>query len=325
MAAYRSIPQRVRSRITECSSDTVHIGNVRAYTPAEIASGALAHLNIGWAESGPTFESQILPAATRGRWSKWNREGKVVVRRDLPKVWKSWGWESPNFGDWSKGSHSVSFTREVYERELRYGQGIPLNIEVHGNDDGTFMVGVKADVVFDRTGLNEQILLLACSLIRENTNGHAEVISTDLTTEQWLQDQRVHWEFLPPGSGTFAGVASRFQVRTDDPRYQELKERFEIVQSMGTPAIIAGNSGFSRYVGFMFRDDLVVLENLAYGNAIYVLYADWQAVSRRSRIDLLADSAANYDRIVHAGRWKEALRMILMLHGQDPSSTPTAA
>lgn len=55
----------------------------------------------------------------------------------------------------------------------------------------------------------------------------------------------------------------------------------------------------------MLEDDLVVFENIEYGNAIYILYDDWDEISKLSRIDLLSGRAgSNFDRIIHSGNWK---------------------
>jgi hypothetical protein len=41
-----------------------------------------------------------------------------------------------------------------------------------------------------------------------------------------------------------------------------------------------------------------------YGNALYVLYADWQDVSKRSRLQLLRGTTENFDRVVHTEGWE---------------------
>lgn len=61
------------------------------------------------------------------------------------------------------------------------------------------------------------------------------------------------------------------------------------------------------YVGAMFADDLVVFENVRYGNALYVLYGNWDTTSRRSRIDLLKTRDGKFDRIVHSHGWQSQL------------------
>ena len=76
-------------------------------------------------------------------------------------------------------------------------------------------------------------------------------------------------------------------------------------------AFIAGTDGFLRYFGAKFGDDLVAFENARYGNALYVMYEDWEAISRRSRIDLLAGPPEGFQRVEHRKGWKDILRAIV--------------
>jgi len=51
-----------------------------------------------------------------------------------------------------------------------------------------------------------------------------------------------------------------------------------------------------------------VFENVRYGNALYVLYENWEDVSQRSRIDLLKGTSADYERIPHMDGWEQQFR-----------------
>ena len=44
--------------------------------------------------------------------------------------------------------------------------------------------------------------------------------------------------------------------------------------------IVLGMSGNTRYLGAKYAEDLVVFENLEYGNAIYILYENWKILSK---------------------------------------------
>ena len=49
-----------------------------------------------------------------------------------------------------------------------------------------------------------------------------------------------------------------------------------------------------------------------YGNAIYVMFEDWEELSKRSRLELLRDrNGAAFERIVHRPGWKDALTTIV--------------
>jgi hypothetical protein len=71
----------------------------------------------------------------------------------------------------------------------------------------------------------------------------------------------------------------------------------------------------SRYVGAQFADDLVVFENVNYGNALWVLFENWSETSKRSRIDLLRLRDVRYERIVHSEGWQD--RLIKFIRGEE--------
>jgi hypothetical protein len=314
MSGYRKIPDFVREQIAACASDRFYVGRTKSFSLSELKEGALAHLGIVVTDGAILCEQSILPEPENDRWSRWNVEGRWVRRTDLPKTSKSWGWDSPNFGDWGKGSHHVSFTREVYQRQLRFGHQLSLLLDRKSSDNQTVVIGVRVDRVFDRTlDLHEDDLLMACSLLRENF-GSISILPTDLTATDWLANQRVIWEILPVGEGqtrTFDDVVRRLHQDPSAPRLKNMQQRYDNVFGMNPAAIVVGSGEFTRYFGFKFRDDLVALENLDYGNALYLMYENWSALSQRSRLDLLTDTDANFDRIVHRVGWEIRLRNLL--------------
>lgn len=318
MPGYLKVPDFVRDLISRCDSDTFYVGRARIYSTADLAGGALRHLSVAWDGTSVTHDPSIVPPVGNGRWSKYNVDGRPCVRKDLSKVEKTiGGWQTPNFGDWSKGSHTHYSTRKVYPRETWYAQRLPIVIDIQDPVDDQVSIGFRVDRVFDRSDLNERDLRLACSLLRENINSHVSVIPTTLSVVDWLADQRVTWEILPRGEATFEKIVARLRANPSSHRVREMQDRYQAVDSMHPGAVVVGEGEFSRYFGFKFRDDLVVLENLDYGNALYVMYEDWTVLSRRTRVDLLADANANYDRIVHRSGWDDRLKALLILKGHD--------
>jgi len=324
MSGYRKVPNAIREQITACNAEQFYVGRTRSFTMSEIAAGVLGELGITSVDGELRHEESILLGPENGRWSKWNLEGRRVCRKDLPKVEKSWGWDSPNFGDWNRGSHPVSFTKEVYQWQIRFGRRLALLIDSQQSDDETVVVGIRVDRVFDRSDIEEDDLLMACSLVRENF-GSASILPSDVTAGDWLARQRVQWELLPIGQGTprpFDEVAGHLNADPGTPRMRNMRQRYDTVLNMNPGAVVVGSGEFTRYFGFKFRDDLVALENLDYGNALYVMYEDWPTLSQRSRLDLLSDPDANFDRVVHQAGWAERLANLLVLHGHNPRVGP---
>ena len=67
------------------------------------------------------------------------------------------------------------------------------------------------------------------------------------------------------------------------PRQGIVAARLKLFAKLPVEKLIKGTNSFSSYIGALYADDLVVFENMNYGNALYVLYDDWQDVSKRSR------------------------------------------
>jgi hypothetical protein len=264
-----------------------------------------------------TAHSPWLPPASSGRFSKWNHIGRTIARRDLPKISKDFGWEAPNFGDSSKGTHWVSQTRMVYVRERIYGLGVPIVVEASQEDQDAALAAFAVDMVFDKsTGYQERDLLFALSLLRENV-GSVGILEAERSLSDWLSEQALSWEFLPEGTleETLDRAIRKVGVKPDSPKAHTIAERLTAVKAMQPKHVLVGSSGFQRYLGFQFRQDLVVFENVTYGNAVYVMYADWETLSQKSRIELFNDASARFDRVVHSEGWQRRLENVLRTAG----------
>ena len=76
-----------------------------------------------------------------------------------------------------------------------------------------------------------------------------------------------------------------------------------------------GISGLQRYFGAIIEDDLVVFENTRYGNAIYIMYNNWQELSTLSRIELMSGKyGSDFDRVVHTSKWEDKVKKLISEH-----------
>jgi hypothetical protein len=96
---------------------------------------------------------------------------------------------------------------------------------------------------------------------------------------------------------------------TEETR-RTLEQRLNVMGRFQPTAFIAGTNGFLRYFGAQFGDNLVAFENLTYGNALYLMYENWEQLSRRSRIDLLKGPRDGFDRIEHRDGWEQRLEAV---------------
>jgi len=49
----------------------------------------------------------------------------------------------------------------------------------------------------------------------------------------------------------------------------------------------------------------VVFENVEYGNAAYAMFEQWETLSQRTRLELLAGPAEGFIRVVHRPGWQD--------------------
>jgi len=249
-----------------------------------------------------------LPPASTGRWSKWNVSGREIVRRDLPKVYRSWTTEAPNFN--GNGTHSITHFREVFRKQRLYGQQIEAAVtrrdEPRDSLVGTVLLTLQAP--YDEEA--ERAYLYAASLAR-TWFGSATAYSLDETGIPQIPDQSVSWDFLPDGTVEEMrdAVVAKFGGSAAPQEIDIMIDRLEKVQSLNPEKRLVGTSGLQRYIGYMFGDDFVAFENPRVGNALYLMYGDWESLSQLSRSQLLASREGGFDRIIHTTRWFERLRL----------------
>lgn len=280
----------------------------------KIRSGVFSHLEISWPDDGLVYPSKILPPVEIGRYSKKNQTGYEVVHKDRPMTTRSWTVESPNFGDPSKGYHDVEFSQPVYQRDYYGPKLLTIHIEYIGNDiqDQSQIFRFTVEDVLNRTDdvFSDQ-LLFNLNLLQENTGNH-DVYENNANTGDYLDTLYVNWEILPLGEKEDTMIKILGSTSNIDPDIKRtIAERYDVLQSLKPNNFIKGTNEFRRYFGAQFAEDLVVFENIDYGNAIYIMFDDWEELSRLSRTALLSSTAHNFDRITHTKTWKRRLKRLL--------------
>jgi hypothetical protein len=312
---YRKIPQELLSKIAALRVDDVVVACVKRLEPGDIAR--YAHLNLRLHNGDLSVPAPAVPPVNMGAFSRTNVDGKEVVRRDLPKIQKSYWVEVPNWGDWSNGSHDVWWTRDVYQRELIPPKELTLSIVLLPRDagDAHYTVKFQVDQVISRAAPDfDADLLYNLNILQENV-GAVDVFASTATIAEYAATIRVDWEILPPGN--VDNVLTRM-LQGKPPVAAEtqaqMKRRLAVMAALNPRNYIAGTNEFLRYFGAQFDDDFVVFENLNYGNALYVMYENWPTLSRRSRVELLKSQRQGFERIPHTGAWENRLKTVLKEH-----------
>jgi hypothetical protein len=307
------IPAVVREKLATIDGSVV-VGCACWYAGQQIRDGLLAHLGITLSAEGVSVPESVVPRPTQGRYSRRNLDGLEVVRRDLPKETYFITFESPNYGDWSKGSHTTTWHKERYVRDFEAPRVLAISMSCPHPEPGrnTYMIAFRVEEPLDPAAADfDHQLLGSLNLLQENAYDTG-VEPAAVALADYYGALRVNWELLPPGSRDEA-LERIFQGRQPSREERDVaNERLTFFESLRGRRTIIGRSGFSRYIGTLLEDDLVVLENIRYGNAVYVLYGAWAETSQRSRIDLLTGRfGQDFDRVIHRPGWEERVRILV--------------
>lgn len=146
------------------------------------------------------------------------------------------------------------------------------------------------------------------NLLQENVHS-CNVYNTEATEEDYLRSRTVGWVLFPPGSKdrAISEITSHFR----NPSQQQvttIQERADFINSLNPQQFIIGQGMNGKYFGAKFKDDLVVFENIEYGNAIYILFDNWEQLSRMSRIDIIQRHQKDFIRLPHRKGWENTLK-----------------
>jgi hypothetical protein len=315
---FRKIPQPITEKIRQLGSKSVVVGCVAKLSEVDIRKDVYGHLGITFEKGNLTHPDSIVPDPEAGRYSDSNANGHELVRTDLPMITKTYSFDAPNYGDWSNGSHEVSWDRPVYVREFVPPTENEIKIEFIGEegsgDAKTFVFRFAVDQPL-RAGdrhFNDEVFRLL-NLMQESL-GVSDVFPSDAKLEDYLRTIYVNWEILPPGErdNNIAKITAAVRNADEETR-KRIVDRYDFFDKMKHEALIQGHGGFKRYFGAKFSDELVAFENMEYGNAVYIMLKDWKETSKRTKQELLASGqdGKGFFRVVHAKGWKTQVKKLI--------------
>ena len=312
--SFRSVPPEITAALKAIESDLVIVSAVKKIPVQVLGEGQYAHLGIRCDGSEVSVSEPAVPDSAIGRYATRNREGWEVKRTDLPMVTKSYSWETPNFGDASTyGTHTHYQDRQVYQVEVFEPRMFTIKAEVLNAPGATAaLIRFTVDHILDKNSDGFEGDLLFCLNLLQESTGVVGVCASDATRDDFIRMVTLDWEIFPPGKRDelIAAIARERKGQATD-KSGIVASRIKLFDRLPVQQFIRGSGPFGSYVGALYADDLVVFENMNYGNAMYVLYDDWKDVSQRSRLELLRGTTAKFDRIVHVDGWEDRFESLI--------------
>jgi len=209
---------------------------------------------------------------------------------------------------------SSDLPHESYPRDYYSPKNVGIKIISSSEDiaNKEYILAFELDAVLDQKGKDfERDLLFMLNILQENI-GACDVKESDTSLAEYLKTIQVSWEVLPPGTKEEA-VKHIFKGRTPSSEEKEVAEKRHIfLMSLKPNKLIYGTSGLQRYFGALLKEDLVVFENIRYGNAIYIMYEDWKELSKRTRLELMSGRFGdNFERVSHIAHWEGKVKKII--------------
>jgi hypothetical protein len=305
---FRRIPDYIDQEVARIQSQYVIVAAIVDVTKTDIADGRFRHFGIHMNEGNAEVPEVISPDMMNGVYARRNRDGIVWKLKALPMVTKTYWWESPNFGDPTKGYHSNYRDIKVYQRQLEPPRDWEIILSILREDDSRLRIKAEIATILDRQdNYFKKDLFFAINLLQEQFQD-CHVFDTSTTDKDIAKITSVGWEIFPPGTldRTLAVITGKMRTR-NPTRQREIQNRAEALSRLNPSEYIVGSGMNSRYFGAKFDESIVVFENVDYGNALYILFDNWQEISQMSRIDILKRHEKDFIRIIHKNGWEKTL------------------
>ncbi len=309
---FRKVPEFILRKISNSKKHQFVVAAVNCFPITEIINGKFKKFGISYSDNKLVIAEKFVPRISSGRYSKENKLGKIVVRKDLPMITKSFSMEVPNYGDWNKGSHEIEWNRKVYRKDKIEPKNLSISPEIVKERENEAVIGFKIDKTLKTSDKNfQEDLLFYLNLIQENFETCNVFPIGEFLKERQVY-KKLNWEVLP-----FGWWADKKQVQSLKEKLGSnvrlFIERIKYIESLNPLERYEGQSylGNRLYYVFVF-EKCVLAECPMFGNAIYILGEDkmsiWQDIFAKTKKEVLE---IGVKRVLHRGDWKKRLKIAL--------------
>ena len=144
--------------------------------------------------------------------------------------------------------------------------------------------------------------------------GECHILANDKQLLKLPETVKVNWQMLPPGEYPWEKISAHIKKTLNGKSKDSQRlvfNRQEALLSHNPDREFIGNGGFRNYVAYEFKDkNLIVLECVELGNALYVFGDDWERLSQLTKAEILHNNL-HKERIIHAVGWEQKLSNLL--------------
>jgi len=251
----------------------------------------------------PDIGDFLIPSKI-GKYTAFNADGDVHIRKDLPKQPESIMYYGAS-RDWHGGIHYGIKTRTVdkYPRDHIPAPSETLQIiELSGS---RYVSTAELELTDDDKARN----IHACNLMLECFSSF-NIVNSDTSELIGPKLKRLQWEILPKGEYPWEKSKSIIQKATESLKEGDQKiieHRMKILSRRNPDFLATGRGGFSGYFVYGFKDkNVYVLESIYLDNATYVFSSEWEELSQLTKREIIQGKLP-HQRIVHNHKWNGAI------------------
>lgn len=251
---------------------------------------------------------RVCPAAVFGPMSKFNSEGKDIVRKDLPME------TAHRLQDWSVTDwHGQEHSGTAYVQYQRYPREriAPLGYELTVMENAMHNELITSEFIAVRPE-NMDAIKMMINLFLE-LFGECEILTHDLVPNIRGNIRRIQWEMIPPGAYPWERIRGRINAETEHVRRNRraMMSRFETINSYAPNCVAVGRAGFKGYVAFCFSNkNINILESIYSDNATYIFDDNWERLTQLTKKEIITENLARA-RVVHNQEWEQQIMRLL--------------
>lgn len=258
-------------------------------------------------------EGQSMLPPKKGRFTKFNIEGKEIARKDLPKkpIYTSMYSTRREFRGRNQTedvTDYINIRRKVYQKELIPGPSLELIIERNNKDlflmiDKTFSKEDHLDEAI--LGVNIFLELVGC----------CEIYYENLETYRKPKKvEKLNWIILDSDDTTWCErreCLRQYVEYCKKGKQPVIWDRLDTIASYNPDFEAVGANGLAGYYIFGFKKKgIFVFENATLGNATYIIKDDWKTISQMSKAFIVKNNLHEW-RLIHRDDWKGKINSIL--------------
>ena len=231
-----------------------------------------------------------------GPISKFNSEGRDIPQKHLPMETY---YHEALIKDWHGDYHYVYIPRERYQRK---------HIDAPLQEISLITIGNKNYAISDllpNTPEGKELIKHVVNLFLE-IFGVCEILNKNKCPEvATAKLKRANWQIIPEGDIVWERV-NQIAGNIQDPKENVgllQKYRFKTIIQHKPDLVYYGKGGFHGYLVFVFKKkNMVLMENMIYGNATYVFRDNWEELSKLSKAEIIKHNLQE-KRLAHREGW----------------------